>query len=94
MIQPETAPKSHFEKLNHRLLPPFWSSSHITSRAQCSKSASTQDFARKSLFGCVVDMFLNRVFQQEPFNRFLCFLASLIKNDRTLRICYLFSCKV
>ena len=48
MIQPETAPKSHFEKLNRRLLPPFWSSSHITSRAQCSKSASTQDFARKS----------------------------------------------
>ena len=42
MFQPETAPKYHFEKLNHRLLPPFWSSSHITSRAQCSKSASTQ----------------------------------------------------
>ena len=37
-------------------------------------------------------MFLNRVFRQEWFNRFLWFLASLIrKNGRTLRKFYLFS---
>ena len=31
-------------------------------------------------------------FQQERFNQFLWFLASLIKNSGTLRKCYLFSC--
>ena len=37
-------------------------------------------------------MFLNRVFRQKWFNRFLWFLASLIrKNGRTLRKFYLFS---
>ena len=36
---------------------------------------------------------LNRVFRQERFNRFLWFLASLIKNSRTLRNCYLSSCR-
>ena len=38
-------------------------------------------------------MFLNRVFRQEWFNRFPWFLASLITNGRTLRKCYLFSCR-
>ena len=33
-------------------------------------------------------MFLNRVFRKEWFNRFPWFLASLIKNGRTLRKCY------
>ena len=89
MIQPETAPKSHFEKLNRRLLPPFWSSSHIPSRAQCSKSASTQDFARKRH-----NPNSESRFSAGTINRFLSFLASLIKNDGTLRIYYLFSCKV
>ena len=36
-------------------------------------------------------MFLNRVFRKEWFNRFPWFLASLIKNGRTLRKCYIFS---
>ena len=44
-----------------------------------------------NLFICALVMFLNRVFRQEWFNRFLWFLASLIKNGRTLRKCYLFS---
>ena len=35
-------------------------------------------------------MFLNHVFRREWFNRFLWFLASLIKNDATLRKSYLF----
>ena len=63
MIQPETAPKSHFEKLNRRLLPPFWSSSHITSRAQRSKSVSTQDFARKSSITRTICMRCGYVFE-------------------------------
>ena len=46
-----------------------------------------------NLFICALVMFLNRVFRQERFNRFLWFLASLIKNSRTLRNCYLFSCR-
>ena len=45
-----------------------------------------------NLFICVLVMFLNCVFQQEQFNRFLWFLASVIKNGGTLRTCYLFSC--
>ena len=44
-----------------------------------------------NLFICSLIMFLNRVFRQEWFNRCLHFLASLIKNGRTLRKCYLFS---
>ena len=38
-------------------------------------------------------MFLICVFQNERFNRFLWFLASLINNNGTLRKCYLFSCR-
>ena len=38
-------------------------------------------------------MFLNRVFRQERSNRFLWFLAPLIKNGATLRKWYLFSCR-
>ena len=38
-------------------------------------------------------MFLICVFQKERFNRFLWVLASLIKNNGTLRKCYLFSCR-
>ena len=34
---------------------------------------------------CALVMFLNRVFGQEWFNQFLWFLASLIKNGRTLK---------
>ena len=34
---------------------------------------------------CVLVMFLIRVFQNERFNRFLRFFASLINNDGTLR---------
>ena len=44
-----------------------------------------------NLFICALVMFLNRVFRQGRFNRFLWFLASLIKNSRTLRKCYLSS---
>ena len=44
-----------------------------------------------NLFICPLVMFLNRVFRQK--NRFLWFLASLIKNGQTLRNCYLFSCR-
>ena len=46
-----------------------------------------------NLFLCALVMVLNRVFRQERFNKFLWFLASLIKNCRTLRKCYLFSCR-
>ena len=45
------------------------------------------------LFIWALVMFLNRVFRQEWFNRSPWFLASLIKNGRTLRKCYLFSCR-
>ena len=41
-----------------------------------------------NLFICVLVMFLNCVFQQEQFNRFLWFLASVIKNGGTLTTCY------
>ena len=44
-----------------------------------------------NLFICALVMFLNRVFRREWFNWFLWILASLIKNDRTLRKCFLFS---
>ena len=44
-----------------------------------------------NLIICALVMFLNRAFRQEWFNRFLRFLASLIKNGWTLRKCYLFS---
>ena len=37
--------------------------------------------------------FLNRVFRQERFNRFLYFLAPLTRNSATLGKCYLFSCR-
>ena len=47
------------------------------------KVAQTDLFARW--------LFLNRVFRQAWFNRFLWFVASIIKNGRTLRKCYLFS---
>ena len=40
---------------------------------------------------CACWLCLNCVFQQKRFNRFLLFLASLIKNGRTLRNHYLFS---
>ena len=44
------------------------------------------------LFICVLVMLLIRVFQNERFNRFLRFFASLINiNDGTLRKCYLFT---
>ena len=33
-------------------------------------------------------MFLKGIFQQERFDRFLWYLASLIKNGRTLRNCF------
>ena len=36
-------------------------------------------------------MFLIRIIQNERFDRFLRFFASLIENDGTLRKCYLFS---
>ena len=39
-----------------------------------------------------VYMRVGYVFRLEGFDRFLLFLASLIKNSRTLRNCYLFSC--
>ena len=45
-----------------------------------------------NLFKCALVMFLNRVFRQKWFNRFLWFLAYLIKTARTLRNCHLFSC--
>ena len=45
------------------------------------------------IYLCALVMFLNRVFRQEWFNRFLWFLASLIKNDSTLRNFDLFSCR-
>ena len=38
-------------------------------------------------------LFLSLVFQQERFNWFLWFWASLIKNGGTWRKCYLFSCR-
>ena len=41
-----------------------------------------------NLFICVLVMVLNCVFQQEQFNRFLWFLASVIKNGGTLTTCY------
>ena len=47
--------------------------------------------ARSYLYACC--LFLIRVFQDERFNRFLRFFASLINNDETLGKCYLFSYK-
>ena len=44
-----------------------------------------------NLFICWLVVFVNRVFWQERFDRFLLFLASLIRNGRTLRNCYWFS---
>ena len=48
-----------------------------------------------NLFICArgLYMFLNRLFRQERLNRFLWFVAPLIKNGATLRKWYLFSCR-
>ena len=46
-----------------------------------------------NLFLSVLVMFLIRVVQNERFNRFLWFWASLINNDEALRNCYLVSCR-
>ena len=61
---------------------------------QCIKIYFVNNFkGGPNLFICALDMFLNRVFRQEQFSRFLWFLASLIKNVGTLRKCFLFYCK-
>ena len=50
-------------------------------------------FYLTNLFIYVLVIFLICVFQNEKFNRFLWFLASLINDNGTLRNCYLFSCR-
>ena len=50
-------------------------------------------FYLTNLFIYVLVIFLICVFQNEKFNRFQWFLASLINDNGTLRNCYLFSCR-
>ena len=52
--------------------------------------ANTSTQGGPILFIYVLVMFLICVFQNERFNRFLRFLASLKNNNGTLRKCYLF----